>query len=544
MQQSKSSAMRSISIILTIVLLVSSVLASTESVSAASKLKVTASSKIIYVGQTAKLKANMNVKWSISNKKIVKLSSVKKKTVTVKGLKAGTVYVKAKAGKKYKKIQITVIKRNTPKKINLMATRDVLGIGEFCTVSVASVSPSNTSRDVNYSSSDQSIATVTSRGFVTAYSPGTVTITASSRKNSKIKGKIDITVVPTRAATLTLNVDLSDGEKPLGGKLAKVWLPVPQNDDYQVISNIKYDVPDSTKEAKLTYDSDGGKQLYIEWDENTAQADRKVSLSYIVYRRAGVRPENIESMVNGEINRDDFKNEFKNLYWRGPLDSGIIKETADQIVLDYKAKTDYEKAYAIYDWMCDNITRYDDGTKPLKSDIVSILGEKRANTCIEVSAVYAALCCAEGIPARSLYGVRFINSNGIPSVNCRAEVYLPGYGWASADPALAIKQSWGHESEYLTPDAPRRADWESIKDNYWINAEENWICLNKGHDVTLNPPQEANTGGEYVEVLNPDNTINFYVLPYVEIDGQYVSVGKYKAGYTYKYEDPLDCACL
>ena len=544
MQQSKSNVMRSLSVAITVLLLIVSILASTESVSAASKLKVTVSSKTLYVGQTVKLKANKNVKWSVSNKKIAKLTGVKKRSVTLKGLKAGTVYVKAKAGKKYRKIKITVKKSNAPKTIKLMATRDVLGVGEFCTVSVASVTPSGASRDVNYSSSDTSIATITSRGFVTAYSPGTTTITASSRKNPKVKGTIDITVLPTEAATLTLNVDLS-GEGVPEGKVTKVWLPVPQNDDYQVISNIRYVVPEGAKEAKLTYDSDGGKQLYIEWGEDIAQADRKVSLSYLVYRRASVRPENIASLEkNIEINKADFKNEFKNLYWRGSLDSGIIKQTADQIVKDYNATTVYEKAFAIYDWMCDNITRYDDVSKPLKGDVASILEEKKANTCIEVSGVYAALCCAADVPARSLYGVRFINPNGIPSANCRAEFYLPGYGWVPADPALAIKKSWGHESEYLSPDAPKRAEWESIKDHYWINAEENWVCLNKGHDITLDPPQEADTGGEYIEVLNPDNTINYYILPYVEIDGQYVSVGKYSNGYTYKYEDPLDCACL
>ena len=78
-------------------------LASTESVNAATKLKVTAEKNKIYVGQTVKLTANKNVKWSVSKKKIAKLTKVKKKTVVVKGLKPGTVYVKAKKAKAPKK---------------------------------------------------------------------------------------------------------------------------------------------------------------------------------------------------------------------------------------------------------------------------------------------------------------------------------------------------------------------------------------------------------------------------------------------------------
>ena len=116
MLQSKSTATRVISIAVIFIFLFVSIFASTESVAAATKLKVTASKKAIYVGQTVKFKANKNVKWSVSSKKVAKLTKIKKRTVTVKGLKAGTVYVKAKAGKKYKRIKITVRK---PKKLTL-----------------------------------------------------------------------------------------------------------------------------------------------------------------------------------------------------------------------------------------------------------------------------------------------------------------------------------------------------------------------------------------------------------------------------------------
>ena len=104
MLQSKSNATRAITLMVVVLFMLASILASTESVSAATELKVTASKKTIYVGQTVKLKANKNVKWSVSKKKVAKLTKVKKRSVTVKGLKAGTVYVKAKVGKKYKKM--------------------------------------------------------------------------------------------------------------------------------------------------------------------------------------------------------------------------------------------------------------------------------------------------------------------------------------------------------------------------------------------------------------------------------------------------------
>lgn len=538
MLQSKSTATRVISIAVIFIFLFVSIFASTESVAAATKLKVTASKKAIYVGQTVKFKANKNVKWSVSSKKVAKLTKIKKRTVTVKGLKAGTVYVKAKAGKKYKKIKITVRK---PKKLTLTTTKDVIGLGDKCSVNVLSVKKS----DVSFSSSDSKVATVSSRGLVEGQSPGLVTITAVSKTDKMVKGSIVIEVVPARAGTATLNVDLSDPENFPEGKVTKLWLPVPQSDEYQSITRVEYDAPDAT--AELTTDSDGGKQLYIEWSESTPPEKRKVSLSYHLYRRAAVHNEAIDSIPAKTVDAKALGLEryLEPTYWSGDPQSGIIKETADEIVKAYKAETVYEKAFAIYDWMCDNLTRYDDVSKPLKGEIPLILESMKANTCIEVSAVFSALCRAEGIPARCLYGLRFINANGIPSVNCRAEFYLPEYGWVSADPALAIKQSWGHESEYLGPNAPERALWEDIKDKYWVNAEENWICLNKGHDVWLDPKQETPPGEDYLEVLNPDRSINYYALPYAEYDGQYVSVAKYKFGYdTFIEEDPLDCGCL
>lgn len=61
----------------------------TETVSAASKLKVSPTHKTVYVGSKVTIKANKKVKWSVSGKKkivkIVSKKSKKNKKVTVKG---------------------------------------------------------------------------------------------------------------------------------------------------------------------------------------------------------------------------------------------------------------------------------------------------------------------------------------------------------------------------------------------------------------------------------------------------------------------------
>lgn len=545
MLQSKSNAIRLISIAVIAVFLCVSLLANTESVDAASGLKVTVAKKTIYVGQTVKLKANKSVKWSVSNKKTAKLTNIKKKTVTVKGLKAGTVYVNAKAGKENKKIKITI---KPKKKLKLVSSSSAIGIGEYCALTVMVGNTAGAADDTYFSSSDRSILEVYDSGLVTGVSPGKATVTATSKKNKKQTASIDIRVVPTKAGTLTLDVDLSDETRYPAGKIAKVWLPVPQSDENQSISAVHFNAP-GAKTAKLTNDSAGGKQLYIEWDENTKPADRKASLSYHLYRKAIVRDEKIKSIKQTKVDTKAFEEYLKPTYWSGDLKTGIVKETSDEIVEKYTATTVYEKAFAIYDFMCDNMIRTDDKTV-IFGDVVSILkgfrgeeGGRNGGSCMDMNAVFVSLCRAQGIPARTLYGYRFTTLG----VNCRAEFYLPGYGWVPADPALAIKQGRGL-------DAPPKTDddivWEGIKDKFWGNAEENWICVNIGKDILLDPPQSVVTE-EYLEVLNPVNdqgisTINLFMFPYGEYGGQYIpcqAKNNFKYVYSFDEENPLDCGC-
>lgn len=544
MLQNRSKAVRFISIAVAALFLLVAILASTESVDAASRLKVTVTKKTIYVGQTTKFKSNKNVKWSVSNKKVAKLTVAKKRTATVKGLKAGTVYVRAKYGKTIRKIKI-VVKRKGPTKINLLTTSDCIGVAEPCTVFVDSVVPATESDAVTFSSSDEKIAIVEPSGLVTGISKGDVTITATSKVNKSTKAKVTIKVVPAKAGTLTLDVYLREEEGYPAGKVAKVWLPIPQDDANQKITRIKITSDNDKAITAITTDSEGGRQAYIEWGEDVDPQYRHATLTYDLYRKAVVRKDSISSL-NKAVDEVKFEKYLKETYWSGSLDSGIVKDTADSIVSAAGANTVYEKAYAIYDFMCDNMVRTDDKTV-IFGDVVSILkgykgeeGGRNAGSCMDMNSVFVALCRAEGIPARTLYGFRFTTLGP----NCRAEFYLPGYGWVPVDPALAIKQGRGL-------DAPPKTDhditWEGIKDKYWGNAEENWICVNMGRDIWLDPPQSVDTGGEYKEVLNPDGSINLFMFPYGEFGGEYIPCQNSK-NFKYEYsfdeqENLLDCGC-
>lgn len=92
-----------------------------------------------------------------------------------------------------------------PKKITLKATVKTVDIKGKTTVSVKSVKPKNASKAVTFKSSNKKIATVNKKGVVTGKKKGTVKITATSKKNKKIKQTIKIKVKQLTPKSISLN---------------------------------------------------------------------------------------------------------------------------------------------------------------------------------------------------------------------------------------------------------------------------------------------------------------------------------------------------
>lgn len=546
----------------------------TETVSAASKLKVSPTHKTVYVGSKVTIKANKKVKWSVSGKKkIVKITSKKSKKnkkVTVKAYKAGTAYVKAKYGKKTKKIRITV-RSKVPTKINVVSTETGIGVGSHCTVKVKSVSPSYASKSVTWSSSNTKIATVNASGLVKGIKPGVATITATSKMSKAKKGSVKIRVLKTLSGTVTMTTSVTDETKFPKGKVTRVWIPVPQTDRDQTVapSTIQCKAEKATEGPKETVDSSGNKAFYVVWDENTEPKDRTVTLSYNISRREIVRPDNLAALEKGKVDTKEMAPYLRESKRSGSLTDGIVKETADKIVKDANAKTVYQKAHAIYNWVCENISRDKTNHTPGigAGNAEYILNHpNEGGKCTDTNSVFIALCRAAGVPARGVYGLSLNELEGKPGTyiqKCKPQYYLPGYGWAEADTSAVLKEIIGHEDEYRKADTKEMQDeWKNIKNRYWGNGSEQWIMLSTGDDIELSPRQSAATAEDqyptdkYPEKwpqrlagLNDDGTLNYFVYPYVEYDGQF-NRAYYKFGkeppyitFNYTFEEDAGCNC-
>jgi transglutaminase-like putative cysteine protease len=181
---------------------------------------------------------------------------------------------------------------------------------------------------------------------------------------------------------------------------------------------------------------------------------------------------------------------------------GLVKRSAGEITRG--AKTDVDKARAIYEWIVDNTFR-DPKTRGCGlGDIRFMLETKNlGGKCADLNALFVGLCRASGLPARDVYGVRAAKSElGYRSLgassetvtksqHCRAEVFLSTHGWVPVDPADVRKVVLEE------PPGNRSIDDEMVKRaraRLFGSWEMNWMAFNFAHDVALPGSSHAPIG--------------------------------------------------
>lgn len=163
------------------------------------QLKLSASAKSVHIGYTLQLTpeyipANATVKsvtWSSSNEKVATVDE----NGVVTGLSKGSTTIKAKAADgsgRYATYGVTVLQQ--PTSIELSDTDFIVNSNSYKSLK-ATVLPQNTNnKKVTWSSSDTSIATVTSGGRVNPVGPGTCTITCQSESFPSVYATATVTV--------------------------------------------------------------------------------------------------------------------------------------------------------------------------------------------------------------------------------------------------------------------------------------------------------------------------------------------------------------
>jgi transglutaminase-like putative cysteine protease len=180
---------------------------------------------------------------------------------------------------------------------------------------------------------------------------------------------------------------------------------------------------------------------------------------------------------------------------------GLVYETSREIT--QSAKTDMDKARAIYEWIVDNTFRDPKVRGCGLGDIKTMLETRYfGGKCADLNALFVGLSRAAGIPARDLYGIRVADSKEFKSLgksgdiskaqHCRAEFYDAGYGWVPVDPA-DVRKVVLEEKPGLTLDSPEAKRARAKLFGQW---EMNYLGYNWAHDVKL-----PNSPGEPVAFL-------------------------------------------
>ena len=286
---------------------------------------------------------------------------------------------------------------------------------------------------------------------------------------------------PWRTFEVTKRIEVL---KPAG--VTRVWLPTPLTRDcaYQKALGNAYEAEGGT--GSYSVDSKyGAGMVWAEWAEGVkpilveksrfATRDVAVDLS-----RPGAQvAENPLTLAKYTAATELM-----------PTD-GIVRETSSSIVKG--AKTDLEKARALYEWVVDNTYR-DPKTRGCGVGDIKFMLENKAygGKCADINALFVALARAEGIPARDVYGIRVADSAlGYKSLgksgditkaqHCRAEFYLAGHGWIPVDPGdvrkVILEEGGGNAIDDPMVVAARKRLFGS-----W---EMNYLVYNYAHDLAL-----------------------------------------------------------
>ena len=202
---------------------------------------------------------------------------------------------------------------------------------------------------------------------------------------------------------------------------------------------------------------------------------------------------------------------------------GVVQATAAEITSG--AKTDVEKARAIYEWIVENTFRNPKTRGCGVGDIRFMLESKDlGGKCADLNALYVGLARSAGLPARDVYGIRVGKSEmGYKSLgastetvtksqHCRAEVYLSDFGWVPVDPAdvrkVVLEEPPGNRP--LEDDMVKKA-----RARLFGSWEMNWMAYNFAHDVALPGSNgapvgflmypQAETAEGRLDSLDPDN---------------------------------------
>jgi transglutaminase-like putative cysteine protease len=279
-------------------------------------------------------------------------------------------------------------------------------------------------------------------------------------------------------------------------KSAKVWLPLPTTTSEQDIIVQKTDLPGKAVDTKDRLYGNG--IVFFE-----AQANEKGEIPFHMEFKV-VRRE-VKTGRKGHVARKPTESaELIARYLRADTKVPIEGKPLD-LIKDKQLPSDpFESAKILYDVVNGHMKYSKEGTGWGQGDAVWACDSKFGN-CSDFHSLFISMARGRKIPSKFEMGFSIPVKRGEGSVggyHCWAWFLAPGKGWVPVD----------------ISEANRNPD---MVEYYFGNLTEDRVHFTAGRDLQLEPRQAG-------------PALNFFIYPYVEVDGQPYSAEKVRQTITYK----------
>ncbi len=281
---------------------------------------------------------------------------------------------------------------------------------------------------------------------------------------------------------VTYDVDFSVAvTAPYKTKLLKVWLPIPQSDFGQEVTEGDISTFPAAIEPKIAAEPVFGNRFaYFEFKEPQGAQIIRHSFNVKVYElHWNLNPDQITAPARWPA-------EFSK-YRQGDSQS-VVVDNRFETLLDKivpAPKNPLRDMSAVMNWVNANFT-YDHIDASMRSSAVHAL-EKHRGHCSDYHGFCASMGRALGYPTRVTYGINTFPKNS-PS-HCKLEVYLPPHGWVSFDVSETQKLITDIKKDAKLTDADKQQLAQAANDRLLSGFRDNtWFVQTRGTDYDLVPP--------------------------------------------------------
>jgi transglutaminase-like putative cysteine protease len=264
------------------------------------------------------------------------------------------------------------------------------------------------------------------------------------------------------------------------GKLARIWLPVPTAGADQDVRIVSKELPAAAEKDQFTREPRfGNEMLYVEARAG-ADGTVPVKLTYQVTRRE------VRASLDKEVAESPMVSEFLKPDRKVPIDGKPL-----ELIKDKKLPTDQvASARMLYDVVNSHMRYSKEGAGWGQGDAVWACDSGYGN-CSDFHSLFISLARSQKIPAKFEIGFPLPDQRGageVPGYHCWAKFRPAGKGWIPVDISEANKNP-------------------KMRDYYFGNLTENRVTFTTGRDIDLEPKQDG-------------SALNFFVYPYVEVEGK------------------------